>query len=92
MGFFEVRNNTSEDDEYSHEFKVVQMNIYNKLKVWAIKQENVLMICPEYVHFNKSIINGMLIEDAERLEIARIENDDYYDRDSDSDSDISESD
>ena len=50
------------------------------------------MLCPEYVHFNKSIINGILVEDAERLEQARIENDedydrnsDYYDRDSDSD-------
>ena len=48
------------------------------------------MLCPEYVHFNKSIIHGILVEDAERLELSRIENDPYYDRASDSESEQSD--
>ena len=88
MGFFEVRDNTTEEDEYSHEYNVFRNCIYYKLKVWAICEEDILMLCPEYAHFNKSLIHDLLNEDAERLEQARIEYDDDYDR---ADSDSSES-
>ena len=40
-------------NEYSYECIVVEQIIYNKLTVWAIKEDNILMLCPEYVHFNK---------------------------------------
>ena len=82
-------NNSLEDDEYSYEFNVVQKHIYNRLQVSFISEDGILRLCPEYVHFNKSIINGILIQDEERLEIARIENDEDYDR-ADSESDFSE--
>ena len=82
-------NNNLEDDEYPYEFNVVQKHIYNKLQVSFISEDGILRLCPEYVHFNKSIINGILIQDEERLEIARIENDEDYDR-ADSESDFSE--
>lgn len=88
MSFFEIRDNTTEEDEYSHEYNVFRNCIYYKLKVWAICEEDILMLCPEYAHFNKSLIHDLLNEDAERLEQARIEYDDDYDR---ADSDSSES-
>ena len=47
------------------------------------------MVMPEYVHFNKSIIDDILFEDAEIIEIAKIEHDDDYDIDSDSSDDDS---
>ena len=49
--------------------------------MWAVTKHVILKWCPEYVQFNKSIIDDIIIEDAERLEYARIENDDYYARD-----------
>ena len=71
--------------EDSYEFDVIRNHIYNKLQVWAINEEDILRLCPEYVHFNSSLINGLLNEDAERLEQARIENE------GETDSDYSES-
>ena len=71
--WFEVRDNTSKGIEYSWEYNVIQNHIYNKLKVLAISETDVLRLCPEYVHFNKSIINEILIEDEESME-----NDDDY--------------
>ena len=53
--------------------------MYGKLKVWATNEDDILLLCPEYVQFNKSLIHGLLNEDAERLEQAIIENDDDYD-------------
>ena len=47
------------------------------------------MVMPEYVHFNKSIIDDILIEDAEIIEISKKEHDDDYDIDSDSSDDDS---
>ena len=57
MGSFEVRDTTTEDAEYSHEYTGKQQTMYNKLQVWAINKKAILRICPEYVHFNKSINN-----------------------------------
>ena len=45
--------------------------------MWAIRHDDILRLCPEYVHFNKSLIDGLLNEDAERLEDERLENDVY---------------
>ena len=87
MGFFEIKYNTSEDDEHLCEYNVIQRHIYNKLKVCMISVADVLRLCPEYVRFNKSIINEILIEDEERIiihaEETRDEEDDsdYYDSD-----------
>ena len=90
MGFFEVRDNTTEEDEYSHGYTVIRNCIYVKLNVWAVSEEDILMLCPEYVHLNKSLMGGLLNEDAERLEHARIENEGETDSDS-TDSDYSAS-
>ena len=89
MGFFSIKDNTTEEEEFSYELDVIRNHIYNKLQVWAINEDDVLRICPEYFHFNEFLINGLLNEDAERLEHARIENDPYYDR-ADSDSEQSD--
>ena len=77
MGFFSIRDDATEENEYAYEFDVIRNQIYNKLQVWAINQKAILRLCPEYVHFNKSLIDGLLNEDAERLEDARLENDGY---------------
>ena len=43
--------------------------------MWAVSEDDILRLCPEYVHLNKSIITGLLNEDANRLEHAGLEND-----------------
>ena len=60
--------------ENSYEFDVIINHIYTKLQVWAISEDEILRLCPEYIHINKSLITGILNEDAERLEAARLEN------------------
>ena len=92
MSFFSVRNNTSIADELSYECSVVESVIYNKLNVWCVTEDNILMLCPEYVHFNRNIINIILNKDEARLERYRRENDPYYDRDIRYDSTPEESD
>ena len=80
MGFFSIKDNTTEEEEFSYEFDVIRNHIYNKLQVCAISEEDILRLCPEYLHFNEFLINVLLNEDAERLEQERMENDDDYDR------------
>ena len=80
MGLLEVRDNTTEEDEYEPEYNVIRNGVYFKLKVWAVSEDEILMLCPEYVQFNKPLIGGLLNEDAERLEQSRIENEDDCDR------------
>ena len=80
MGFFSIKDNTTEEEEFSYEFDVIRNHVYNKLQVCAISEEDILRLCPEYLHFNEFLLHGLLNEDAERLEQKRIENDDDYDR------------
>jgi hypothetical protein len=61
--------------EYDYEFEVVRRHIYNKLQVWAITEDDILRLCPEYLHMNRKIIMGLINEDAERIEASEIEND-----------------
>ena len=63
-----------QDCEDSYEFDVIRIHIYNKLQVWAISEDDILRLCPENIHINKSLLTGMLNEDAEILEAARLEN------------------
>ena len=42
--------------------------------MWAINEDDILRLCPEYIQFNASLITGLLNEDAERLEATRLEN------------------
>jgi hypothetical protein len=62
------------EDEY--EFEVIRKHIYNKLQVWAITEDDILRLCPEYLHMNRRFITGLINEDAERLEQAEMEDDD----------------
>ena len=48
--------------------------------MWVINKRAILRLCPDYVRFNKSIIDDILVEDEERIDIANIENDDHYAR------------
>ena len=68
MGLLEVRDNTTEEDEYEPDYNVIRNGSYFKLNVWAVSEDEILMLCPEYVQFNKPLIGGLLNEDAERLE------------------------
>jgi hypothetical protein len=63
--------------EINYEFDVIRNHIYNKLQVWAITEDDILRLCPEYLHMNRSLINGLINEDAERIEQAEMEGDDY---------------
>jgi hypothetical protein len=63
--------------EMDYEFDVIRNHIYNKLQVWAINENDILRLCPEYLHMNKKIIMGLINEDAERIEQAEMECDDY---------------
>ena len=91
---FVVKNKTSVDDELKYEEKVIESVVYNKLNVWCLIRENLLLLCPEYVHFNREIIDKIIHIDRPRLERCRMENDPYYgmadpyDNDNDSDSDM----
>jgi hypothetical protein len=44
--------------------------------VWAISEDDILRLCPEYLHMNRKLIMGLINEDAERLEAAELEEDD----------------
>jgi hypothetical protein len=61
--------------EYDYEYEVIRRHIYNKLQVWAISEDDILRLCPEYLHMNRSLIMGLINEDAERIEAAEIEHD-----------------
>ena len=45
MGFFEVRDITTKDAEYSHDYNVIQHNICTTLQVWAIHKKAMLWLC-----------------------------------------------
>ena len=53
-GFSEVRNHTSNDAEYSHEYNVTQKHIYYKHQVWVITKTAILRLCREYVQFDQN--------------------------------------
>jgi hypothetical protein len=62
--------------EVESEFEVLRKHIYNKLQVWVISEDDILRLCPEYLHMNRKLIMGLINEDAERLEAAELEEDD----------------
>ena len=77
-GGFIVKNKTSVDDENKFELSVVENVIFHKFKVWCLSKETVLLLCPEYLHFNSKIIEYMVIRDLPLIEEYRRRNDPYY--------------
>jgi hypothetical protein len=65
--------------EACYEFEVIRIHIYNKLRVGAITEDDILRLCPEYLHMNRKVIMGLINEDAERLEAAVFEGEHNYD-------------
>jgi hypothetical protein len=62
-----------------YEFEVIRIHIYNKLRVWAITEDDILRLCPEYLHMNRKVITGLINEDAERIDDRENGLDDNYD-------------